>query len=332
VNENLIFKEANHMVRIFIDPGHGGSDNGAVGNGLVEKEIVLDIAIRLRALLNSYQDVQINMSREDDRFISLSERADMANSWNADFFVSIHTNASGGEGFESYIWNGSVPDQTIRYQQVIHEAIINEIDVIDRGMLSANYAVLRETTMSALLTENLFVDNESDAEKLRDDAFLDRIAQGHATGIVNALNIEENGSDGSDGDEPTNDPIASVQATLNERYGLAIAVDNIFGPETKGALLRGFQTELNVQFNRNIQVDGIWGPETRQAVVNVGRGARGNITWILQAMLYGSGVSPGPVDGIFGPLTESTVRTYQHRFRLRVDGIAGRQTFTALFR
>ncbi|UTR13613.1 N-acetylmuramoyl-L-alanine amidase [Salipaludibacillus sp. LMS25] len=314
------------MVRIFIDPGHGGSDSGAIGNGLVEKEIVLDIATRLRALLNVYQAVETNMSRDDDRFVSLSERANMANGWNADFFISIHANAGGGEGFESYIWNGDVPEQTITYQQIIHEAILDEIDALDRGMLTANFAVLRETAMSALLTENLFVDNERDAEKLRDDAFLERIARGHAIGIVSALNIDDNGSNGSD------NTIATVQATLNERYGLSIAVDNIFGPETKGALLKGFQTELNVQFNRNIQVDGIWGPETRQAVVNVRRGARGNITWILQAMLYGSGVSPGPVDGIFGPLTERAVRTYQHRYKLIVDGIAGRQTFTALFR
>jgi peptidoglycan hydrolase-like protein with peptidoglycan-binding domain len=113
---------------------------------------------------------------------------------------------------------------------------------------------------------------------------------------------------------------------------LNISVDNLFGPQTKGALVKGLQTELNRQFNRGLTVDGVFGPKTRRACVTVRQGARGNITWILQAILHCKGTSPGAVDGIFGAKTRSAVRTFQQQNNLQVDGIAGPQTFQMLFK
>jgi len=325
------------MVKIFIDPGHGGSDTGAEGNGLQEKNLVLDISTRIVRQLHDYE-VEVRMSRDDDTFISLSDRAEQANTWGADYFLSIHVNASGGSGFESYIWNGSVPSQTEAYQTAVHSAIVDQINEPDRGEKRANFAVLRETNMAALLTENLFIDNPNEAAKLSDSDFLEEIARGHTNGLVSLLNLEENGTDETDGtDTPDDDEtdtvgvMSTIQSTLNERYGLSIAVDNIYGSETEGALLQGLQTELNKQFDRGLVVDGIWGPKTRGAIVNVRRGAQGNITWILQATLLGKGFSPGPIDGIYGPQTERTVREFQQSVGITVDGIAGPETFTALF-
>lgn len=318
------------MVKLFIDPGHGGEDSGATGNGILEKDLVLDISRRIRARLNSYQGIEVRMSRDADVFVPLSERARLANSWGADIFVSVHANAGGGTGFESFIWNGNVPQKTITNQRDIHQAVINEIGGVDRGRKRANFAVLRETRMPALLTENLFVDHAADAERLKNSQFLDRLAEGHANGIATAYNLQSNGGSGGSPSPPAG-TMRTVQSTLNGRYGFAIAVDNIYGPETKRALLRGLQTELNRQFNAGLAVDGIWGPLTRGAVVNIRRGARGNITWILQAVLYGEGFPPGPVDGIFGPRTEAAVRSFQQAAGIAVDGIAGPQTFTAIF-
>ncbi|WP_410489269.1 peptidoglycan-binding domain-containing protein [Bacillus changyiensis] len=79
--------------------------------------------------------------------------------------------------------------------------------------------------------------------------------------------------------------VRTIQSTLNKRYKLNIKVDGYQGPETYKALLKGFQSELNKQFHAGLVVDGIWGPKTRAAVVNVREGAKGNITWILQALL-----------------------------------------------
>jgi N-acetylmuramoyl-L-alanine amidase len=333
------------MIKVFIDPGHGGSDPGAVGNGLQEKDVVLDISKRIESKLKKYKDVEVRLSRTNDTFLSLSERASIANTWGAHYFLSVHINAGGGEGYECYIFNGNVSDATRENQDIMNTEIVNATEWLNRGKKQANFAVLRQTNMPAILTENGFIDNSNDANKLKDSAFLDKVAQGHANGIAKIFNLS-GGSSPSKPSKPssskpnnsnrstnkTSGTIATIQRTLNSRYRLSISVDNLFGPQTKGALVKGLQTELNKQFNRGLTVDGIFGPKTRRACVTVRQGARGNITWILQAILHCKGTSPGAIDGIFGAKTSNAVRTFQRQNNLQVDGIAGPQTFQMLFK
>ncbi|MCM8825640.1 MAG: N-acetylmuramoyl-L-alanine amidase, partial [Candidatus Omnitrophica bacterium] len=97
---------------ILIDPGHGGHDNGAVGNyGLKEKDVNLDISLRLRSYLTGYfkkgSKIIVKMTREDDRFLSLDERVEIAKKEKADIFFCVHTNSSrlnrwNADGFETY--------------------------------------------------------------------------------------------------------------------------------------------------------------------------------------------------------------------------------------
>ncbi len=177
------------MVKIFIDPGHGGSDPGAMGNGLQEKDLTLKIALALRDILqNEYDGVSLQLSRTSDQTVSYNDRTDAANSWNADYFLSIHVNAGGGTGFESYIYPG-VGHPTTTYQTTIHDEVLKVVDFRDRGKKTANFHVLRETRMPALLTENGFIDNSSDAEKLRSNTFLHTIARGHANGLEKAFGL-----------------------------------------------------------------------------------------------------------------------------------------------
>jgi N-acetylmuramoyl-L-alanine amidase len=182
------------MVRIFIDPGHegvlSGYDPGAVGNGLKEAVLTLDIAKRMRDKLLSYNNVQVKLSREGNKKLTLSQRAKMANDWGADIFVSIHINAGGGVGFESFIYNGNVSEATRANQNVIHQEIVKTTGWRDRGKKRANFAVLRQTKMPALLTENGFIDNKADANKLKQDSFLEKIAQGHVDGLVKAFGLK----------------------------------------------------------------------------------------------------------------------------------------------
>ncbi|MBB5325213.1 N-acetylmuramoyl-L-alanine amidase [Anoxybacillus tepidamans] len=134
----------------------------------------------------------MHYTRTDDRFLELSERAAIANKLKADYFISVHINAGGGTGFESYIYNGNVSNATVAYQNVIHAEIMKAIGgVKDRGKERANYAVLRETKMPALLTENLFIDNASDAAKLKSEQFLLQVAHGHVQGIVKAFGLKK---------------------------------------------------------------------------------------------------------------------------------------------
>lgn len=125
--------------------------------------------------------------------------------------------------------------------------------------------------------------------------------------------------------------IARIQTVLNERYNTNIAVDNIYGNETKKALVKGLQVELNKQFGNNLSVDGIFGSNTYNACINVRRGAEGNITYLIQAML-GCHSFEIDVDGIFGPATENAVKEFQSRNGLTIDGIVGKNTFNKLFK
>lgn len=176
---------------LVIDPGHGGYDSGAAKFGLLEKHLVLDIAKRIQAKLKDYTGIKVIMTRTTDKYLSLAERANIANKAKADAFLSIHINAGGGTGFESFIYNGGVSDNTHNLQNCIHSATAKQIGGADRGKKRANFLVLWKTNMSGTLTENLFIDRKEDAEKLKDSKFIDKIAQGHVDGIVKHFNLKK---------------------------------------------------------------------------------------------------------------------------------------------
>jgi len=103
---------------IVLDPGHGGVENGAIGpGGLREKDVALDLAIRLRAVLQQGSDVTIVLTRDEDRHVDLDERTAIANYNKADLFVSIHLNASrrtGARGAETYFLSAEATDDEAR--------------------------------------------------------------------------------------------------------------------------------------------------------------------------------------------------------------------------
>jgi N-acetylmuramoyl-L-alanine amidase CwlA len=127
--------------------------------------------------------------------------------------------------------------------------------------------------------------------------------------------------------------VAEIQSKLNNLYNAGLKVDNVFGKNTKKALIKAYQTELNKQFNAGLVVDGIWGNKTKAATRTIAKGAKGNITWILQATLYCLGYTAvGKIDGIFGSTTEKVVKHFQSKNKLKVDGQVGKQTWEALFK
>lgn len=158
------------MSKILIDPGHGEHDPGAIGRHSKEKDNVLKVAKRLKTLLESHGHT-VRLSRSTDVFLTLSDRAKMANNWGADFFVSLHNNAatSNASGFETFIHNGPVQSKTLEFQNAIHNAIISGVGIQDRGKKRANFAVLRETKMPAVLIEYVFISNSNDERILIDE-------------------------------------------------------------------------------------------------------------------------------------------------------------------
>lgn len=180
------------MVKIYLDPGHGGSDPGAVGNGLREKDLTLKISLKIRdMLIKEYDDISVRMSRTGDSFPTLSQRTSDANKWGADYFLSVHINAGGGFGFESFVYPGSSA-KSKTYQNIVHAEIMKLIGIKDRGKKQKNLHVVRETNMPAILTECGFIDSTSDANKMKDNSWLDKVARGHANGIASAFGLKKN--------------------------------------------------------------------------------------------------------------------------------------------
>lgn len=173
---------------IMIDPGHGGRDPGATGFGLKEKDLTLTMAKLLISKLSGYQ-VEILATRSDDVAVSLRDRARMANEHRVGFFCSLHVNAGGGTGFESYV-HVDAPDETEALRSVIHEEMAryySRFGFPDRGKKRARFTVLRETRMPAVLLENLFIDHPRDAASLADPRFLDGLAGALAGAMARAL-------------------------------------------------------------------------------------------------------------------------------------------------
>ena len=153
-------------IKVFIDAGHGGTDPGAVGNGLKEKDIVLSIATKLGALLNG-RGISIKYSRTTDTYLSLEERARLANAWGADLFVSIHANSatSSVRGTECYT-HPTANTATKTLSGNVSRAIASKFGISNRGHKEANFAVLRLSNMPAILVETAFISNSSDANLL----------------------------------------------------------------------------------------------------------------------------------------------------------------------
>ncbi|AQS59693.1 N-acetylmuramoyl-L-alanine amidase family protein [Desulforamulus ferrireducens] len=176
---------------LVLDPGHGGRDPGAIGHGLLEKDITLKLAQIIANGLANY-DVTVRLTREGDIFLSLDDRAAFANKLGADYFLSIHVNAGGGTGFESFIYNGPISSNTSSLRSIIHQNIVKflkGLGIADRGEKRANFAVLRETTMPACLLEILFIDSEKDAIYLKDTAFMKGIGDAIIAGVVQSLKL-----------------------------------------------------------------------------------------------------------------------------------------------
>lgn len=186
------------MVKIYIDPGHGGSDPGAVGNGLREKDLTLKIAKYTRDYLNNnYNNATIRMSRTGDTYPSLTARTNDANNWGADIFVSIHINSFNGSahGYEDFIYNGGVSSNTKKLQDELHKKLSPHFRN-NRGKKRANFAVLRQSRMPAVLTESGFIDNKQDADFLKSGNNLKKLGQAHAEGIAAYFNLSKKNKGG----------------------------------------------------------------------------------------------------------------------------------------
>lgn len=185
------------MVKYWLDAGHGGADPGAVWGGIHEADIVLNIMQHAKWVLeNEYIGAQVGITRNANNTVELGKRDDLADNWGADYFVSIHDNAGGGEGFESFVYNGNIDSKTINLQNILHAEVLSTIrqfDPIakDRGKKRANFAVLRETNMPAALLEILFIDDKEDNALLKREDFRQAIGRAIARALAKVGGLAE---------------------------------------------------------------------------------------------------------------------------------------------
>ena len=195
----------NYKNVVFLDPGHGGRDPGAVYNGLREKDLNMSIYRKLRSELEKL-GYTVLTSRDSDVYVDyVTERSEMVNKTDADVFISIHFNATGvpganRSGVETYIYE---PDDDIkprinkvahddptrlseskRLADNIHNSVVSVAGANDRGVHGSNYAVLRETVKPAVLIELGYMDSP-EYKKISDDKYQNKLVEGLVKGLRN---------------------------------------------------------------------------------------------------------------------------------------------------
>ena len=211
---------------IVLDPGHGGKDPGAIGRtGIAEKDIVLKIALKLRDLISKHLGSHVLMTRHQDMYVDLEDRAKFANATEADLFISIHVNSHpqrSTKGLEVYHFgeasdqralevaareNGTpIKDTGIGWQYLVADLLTTKkveeslelawttkqamvahldshYDVVDHGVKTGPFYVLRYTAMPSILAEIAFISNPTEERLMQGDAFLTRMAEGIFEGI-----------------------------------------------------------------------------------------------------------------------------------------------------
>lgn len=194
------------MAKVYIDPGHGGSDPGAV-KYIVERDVNLVMALACRDYLNA-NGVITKMSRTSNSTdTSINSMAREANSWGADLVISIHNNAGGGDGFEVYHTVGGGKGKVLA-QNI--EAEVEKIGQNSRGLKTRKdvdgtdyYGMIRLTNAPAVICEGVFVDNATDVQIADTEAEQKAFGYAYARGILKTLGIADNGLPGASGSATT---------------------------------------------------------------------------------------------------------------------------------
>ena len=198
------FEKGHYSKTIFLDPGHGGRDSGAYYYGIAEKDLNLQVSRKLRKRLEEL-GYTVLTSRDSDVDVDfVTERSRMVNKTNADFFISIHFNATGNDttlnlGIQTYsykedagypskinqYWHNN-PDrmsESNRLAADLHSSLLTETGARDAGLLQATFAVLRETAKPAVLLELGYMDNPEENQRIRSDQYQDKLVEGIIKGI-----------------------------------------------------------------------------------------------------------------------------------------------------
>lgn len=187
------------MVKIALDAGHGNETPGKRSpTGEREWSFNNKVVVAAMNKLVEYENVQILRTDDSSGLVDapLAARTNQANNWKADIFVSVHHNALGPnwgdhEGAETFVYVPmSKNPKSKKLAECVHPRIVKAMQTKDRGIKDANYAVLRNSNMPAILTEGGFMDSRNDIQKMRNDKFLKAQGEAIALGIVEYFDLK----------------------------------------------------------------------------------------------------------------------------------------------
>ncbi len=177
---------------IVLDPGHGGDQAGADYFGIREADVNLAVGLMLQAKL-AFAGATVVMTRSTDTLLAppatkpadeLQKRVDVARAANADIFVSIHANAHPTKPETAGIITFHASGRPTELAVAIHEALVFETGAVDKGVRPANFYVLRNSDIPAVLVETGFLSNRDEAARLADEGYRNEIANGIFKGIM----------------------------------------------------------------------------------------------------------------------------------------------------
>ncbi len=171
--------------KVVLDPGHGGTDYGAIREGINEKDITLDLTQRVASILKS-KGYKYAITRTDDTYIGLQERCDFTDAENPEIFVSIHVNsavATEPYGIETHYYH----ENSKELAEVIQKHLINDIDTKDRGVIKSKFYVINHTEVPAVLVETGFISNPDERADLITEKRKQATAKAIAEGIIEYL-------------------------------------------------------------------------------------------------------------------------------------------------
>ena len=208
------------MSKVFLSAGHGGSDPGAVGFGMKEKDINLNIMLACLDELVKH-GVTVVCSRTKDENDPVGNEVKEANASGADVAVSFHTNAGGGNGSESYYWTNDLKGQKLA---TLCEKHVKSIGQNSRGIKSGNHLYfIKNTNMTAVLCECAFIDNDTDNDIIDTTAEQRAFGVAYAKAILEYLGINHNNSNNKTIDEIAKEVMQGKWGNNPERKNRLVA-------------------------------------------------------------------------------------------------------------
>lgn len=264
------------MAKICIDPGHGGTDCGAAAFGREESADALRLALRVRDILQN-NGVEVVLTRETDKNVTISERCKIANNAYCDYFLSIHRNAGGGSGYEAWVLSTATDLTTSKAEKILN-AVVDATGSKNRGVKKGavfykDFGVNKGTKMASVLLEVGFIDSENDNAEF--DKYFDAIAEGISNALMTIVGAKSNVQTTAYLEKPTDYfekgdrgigvyTLKQILRVLKSKGRIKSGVNNddIFGDGTQAAV-------KEVQRLSGIGQDGKFGVKTADSIYNL---------------------------------------------------------------